>query len=83
MKITEKQLNKIKDNVEDIYVTNAGYNGPEVKRLKDVIKEIEKMNSDISCEKCEYYHGRHTMTGIGSTWPCMSCRVDNFELKKE
>ena len=32
-----------------------------------------------SCETCKWFSGKNTMTGIGSHWPCDSCRTDKWE----
>jgi hypothetical protein len=30
-------------------------------------------------EKCKWHVGINTMTGLGSSWPCDSCRCDKWE----
>lgn len=39
-------------------------------------KEIKML---LYCSKCKWVHGKDTMTGIGSAWPCDSCMTSKFE----
>lgn len=44
-KITDEQMEELKENIDNIYITNANYNKIEVDKLNSIIKEIESTKS--------------------------------------
>jgi hypothetical protein len=49
--------------------------------FRDMMLMYIKLNSDYSCETCKWSSGKYTMSGLGSTYPCDSCRIDKWESK--
>jgi len=46
-----------------------------------VLGEVIADTKQRDCKDCKWFSGINTMTGLGSEWPCGSCRVDRWEDK--
>lgn len=46
-----------------------------------VLGEVTADTKLRDCKDCKWFSGINTMTGLGSSWPCESCRVDRWEDK--
>lgn len=46
-----------------------------------VLGEVTAETKQRDCKDCKWFSGINTMTGLGSEWPCESCRVDRWEDK--
>ena len=52
------------------------------KELIDTLPEVTKVSpaKDAEpCKKCKWHANRDMATGVGSDYPCNSCRTDKFE----
>ena len=53
-----------------------------IKQVNDTIEAEATLKKSLRCKLCKYYATRN-LCGCGSSHPCDSCMVDNFEHKPE
>lgn len=51
--------------------------------LAEPCEEHVPIKPVASCETCDWYHGKYTIAGLTSKWPCGTCRKDNYKPKED